>query len=227
MAQNTGKRFMGNSLAKHGIGKSMGQARDTNQGRHFMGTPIGKSGPTRTGSPSGYFVGTGVNRKTAAKPQHNPSRSAPSTNYTRQAEQYTKQSPEPFRNPARGANPLGTVPRVPNREATAAPGVAPRPARVASPYAKPMSQAEMNRATGHAANYKPKGYYSATSGFPTQAPRRAGNPANQARSNQSTPGGKLMAGQSIGGSGRGVLQGPGFPKRLLAHKYPKGPMSQG
>jgi hypothetical protein len=227
MAQNTGKRFMGNSLAKHGIGKSMGQARNPNQGRHFMGTPIGSSGPTRTGSPSGYWVGTGVNRKTAARPEHQPSRSSASTNYTRQAQQFVKQAPEPFRNPARGANPLGTVQRVPNPEGTAAPGVAPRPGRVASPYAKPMSQAEMNRATGHAANYKPAGYYSATSGFPTQAPRRAGNPASQARSNQSTPGGKLMAGLSIGGRGRGVLQGPGFPSRLLGSKTPKGPIPRG
>lgn len=83
-------------------------------GRHFAGTPIGKSGTqpkARTGSASGNFVGTGVNRKTGATPQTRPSRTSSANNYTAQAEQITKQSPEPFRNPAFGANPALPAPQ--------------------------------------------------------------------------------------------------------------------
>ena len=57
----------------------MPKANNSNQGRHMMGTPIGKGGirpPSRTGSPSGYFVGTGVNRKSAARPEMQPRRAA-------------------------------------------------------------------------------------------------------------------------------------------------------
>src|SRR5579872_329492 len=82
-------------------------------GRHFSGTAIAKSGikpPRRTGSPSGNFVGTGVNRKSAAKPQTSPSRSSGNIlSGNAQLEQYNQQSPEPFRNPAPGAKlDLGT-----------------------------------------------------------------------------------------------------------------------
>lgn len=44
---------------------------------------------------------------TAARPETSPSRSAPSTNYTRQGEQFVKQAPEPFRNPQPSARPMG------------------------------------------------------------------------------------------------------------------------
>jgi hypothetical protein len=119
------------------------KSRNPFAGIHASGAPIAKSGvrpPARTGSPSGFFVGTGVNRKTAAKPEMRPSRSSPAMLSGRQQlEQFNRQAPEPFRNPARGAN-LGGVP---------SDRIQGNPGRVS----KPMSQAEMNLATGHAANY--------------------------------------------------------------------------
>jgi hypothetical protein len=80
-------------------------------GRHFAGTPIGRSGikpKPRTGSPSGNFVGGGVNSKTGARAEYKPKGTPSSQNYTTQAENITKQAPEPFRNKAFGAVP--TVP---------------------------------------------------------------------------------------------------------------------
>lgn len=83
-----------------------------NKGRHFAGTPLGApvKPPSRTGSPSGKFIGTGVNRKTKAAAAHTSSGSLPAQNYTRQAEQYTKQSPEPFRNPQPSVAAMNTLP---------------------------------------------------------------------------------------------------------------------
>ena len=202
----------------------MAQGRNPNVGRRGAGSPIAKSGirpPSRTGSASGYFVGTGVNRKTAASPQHKPSRSAPSTNYTRQAQQFVRQSPEPFRNPTRAANPMsGNVPSV--RQT-----INPLGGRV-------MSQSEMNTATGHSPSYRPKGYHAATSGFPTKGVRRAGN-SHEAlgsgwKSNKPTGGAKLMQGltTTVGGfSDRGLVQGPGIPVRLLPSRARKGSIPQG
>lgn len=198
--------------------------RNTNQGRHLAGSPIAKSGirpPSRTGSASGYFVGTGVNRKTAATPQHKASPSAASTNYTRQAQQFVRQSPEPFRNPTRAANPMGTVPS--DR----------RPGMTNPLGVRVMSQSEMNTATGHAASYKPKGYHAATSGFPTQGVRRAGSSHDAFKSgwqsNKPTGGAKLMKGlTTVGGfSDRGLVQGPGIPVRLLPSRARKGSIPQG
>src|SRR5437868_5737520 len=83
-----------------------------NKGRHFSGKPIAKSGtkpPSRTGSPSGNFVGTGINRKSIAGPEHSPSKSSASTNYTKQAEQFVNQSPEPFRNPHPAVKAMNTL----------------------------------------------------------------------------------------------------------------------
>ena len=87
----------------------MTKGRNPLVGRHFAGTPIGKSGTQpkpRTGSPSGSGVGTGVNQKTGASPQYQAKGTQSSQNYTSQIEQITKQSPEPFRNKAFGANPV-------------------------------------------------------------------------------------------------------------------------
>ena len=199
----------------------MAQGRNPNVGRRGAGSPIAKSGvrpPVRTGSASGYFVGTGVNRKTAARPETSPSRSAPANNYTRQAQQFVRQSPEPFRNSARGAN-LGGVPSV--RQT-----INPLGSRV-------MSQSEMNTATGHAANYVPKGYYSATSGRPTQGVRKAGSSHDAFKSgwqsNKPTGGAKLMKGLTTAGgfSDRGLVQGPGIPVRLLPSRARKGSIPQG
>ena len=145
--------------------KQMSNTSNPKSGRHSIGAPIARSGtrpPARTGSPSGYFVGTGVNRKTAARPEHSPSRTPTNVTSGNQLNAITKQAPEPFRNRAKGASPLGGVP-------------SDRIQGNVGRVSKPMSQAEMNVATGHTANYKPKGYYSATSGFPTQGTRRAGS----------------------------------------------------
>ena len=60
---------------------------------------------------TGKFVGAGVNKKTAAKPQYNRVKPAPATNYTQQAEQFTKSSPEPFRNPQPSQNPNPLPPK--------------------------------------------------------------------------------------------------------------------
>lgn len=82
------------------------KARDIMKGRSFAGTPIAKSGirpPSRTGSASGNFVGTGVNRKSAARPETTPSRSNSSAISGTQLEAVNRQAPEPFRNPAPGA----------------------------------------------------------------------------------------------------------------------------
>lgn len=79
----------------------------SNKGRHFAGTPVGgnRTQPKpRTGSPSGSFVGTGVNSKSAASPNHSPSPSSGSNSRNAQLEQWNSQAPEPFRNNAPGAN---------------------------------------------------------------------------------------------------------------------------
>jgi hypothetical protein len=138
-------------------------------GRHSLGAPIAKSGtrpPSRTGSPSGYFVGTGVNRKTAARPEQSPSRTPTNVTSGNQLNAITKQAPEPFRNPARRASPqLGGV-SSDKRQG----------------YSNPkgravMTQAEINLATGHKANYRPAGYNynAANSGRTTEFSRRAGS----------------------------------------------------
>lgn len=80
--------------------------RNPNKGRHFQGAPIGKSGTQpkpRTGSPSGNFVGTGVNAKSAASPEHTPSNASGNTMSGKQLDSINSQAPEPFRNPRPGA----------------------------------------------------------------------------------------------------------------------------
>jgi hypothetical protein len=139
------------------------KGRDPNKGRHAVGSPIARNIFTpnsRTGSASGNFVGTGVNRKTAAGPEHSPSRSSASTNDTRQAEQFVGQSPEPFRNPVRSSNPLGQVSRDSSQGSPYGdPAAALRPGdwRRAQPQRGPHSQEEINRATGHPGDYEPAG----------------------------------------------------------------------
>lgn len=110
--------------------------------------------------PTGKFVGTGLNRKTAARPEYSASRSSSSQNYTSQAEQFTRQAPEPFRNPVRSSNPLGQV-AADNDQGSPygdpAPALTPGDWRRAQPQRGPHSQEEINRATGHPADYEPAG----------------------------------------------------------------------
>jgi len=83
------------------------KSRNPMQGRHAAGTPLGApvKPPSRTGSASGNFVGTGKNAKTAASAEYKRRAAAPAQNYTKQAEQFTKSAPEPFRNPQPSQNP--------------------------------------------------------------------------------------------------------------------------
>jgi len=149
-------------------------ARDPNKGRHFVGSPTARNiftPASRTGSQSGNFVGTGVNRKTAARAEYQASRSAPAQNYTRQAEQYTRQAPEPFRNPVRAANPRGVESQQLNEPyVRPAPALRPGDWTRAQPQRGPHSQEEINRATGHSADYEPAGQ-SETVGVRRKQPR--------------------------------------------------------
>lgn len=81
-------------------------ARSPSVGRHAIGSPIARSGtkpPKRTGSPSGGGFGTGVNKKTGAKPEYNASKAK--LNDNGQIDQWVDQAPEPFRNSQPSANP--------------------------------------------------------------------------------------------------------------------------
>lgn len=94
----------------------MAVGRNPNVGRRGIGSPIAKSGikpPKRTGSADRISPGARTNRGnrpiTSATLMQNSSRSSSANDYTKQAEQYTRQSPEPFRNPQPSARP--TVPK--------------------------------------------------------------------------------------------------------------------
>jgi hypothetical protein len=90
------------------------KGRNPLKGRHFAGSNPAPGSPvkppSRTGSASGNFVGGGTNRKTAQKPEYTRRKPAPATNYTSQAEQFTRSAPEPFRNPQPSANPKVQAP---------------------------------------------------------------------------------------------------------------------
>jgi hypothetical protein len=118
------------------------------------------------------FVGTGVNRKTAARSEMRPTRSSSNVlSGRKQLEQFNQQSPEPFRNPAPGARLTGvqTHPafRAGNGRAFAS--------SLREISSRPMSQSAMNVATGHAPDYRPAGYRPETSGRPMTGVRRIGS----------------------------------------------------
>lgn len=118
----------------------------------------------------------GFNPRTGASPQMNPSRSRSANDYSRQGEQFVRQSPEPFRNPQPSANPLRnpgsmTPQGMPYWETTE-PGKHPNRA----PGRSPMSTQQMMTATGHKPSYEPAGYSPLTSGHPTRRPAKNNNP---------------------------------------------------
>jgi len=122
-------------------------------------------------------VGTGVNRKSAAHPEHGASASASNNDYKGQIEQFIDQSPEPFRNSQPSAWPMAKSTGVVRDQSTltSAPGK--------HPFRKPgrsvMAQSGMNLATGHAAGYNPAGQAGnpIISGYP-QAAKGAKNKDN-------------------------------------------------
>ena len=166
-------------------------------------------------------MGTGVNRKTAATPQHkaSPSRRTHKLHAPGSA--------------VRAAIPR-TLPQLhPRSQSDGHSSQRAATGNDKSAGRRVMSQSEMNTATGHAASYKPKGYHAATSGFPTQGVRRAGSSHDAFKSgwqsNKPTGGAKLMKGlTTVGGfSDRGLVQGPGIPVRLLPSRARKGSIPQG
>lgn len=91
------------------------KSRNPMVGRHAAGSNPAPGSPlkppARTGSASGQFVGTGKNQKTAQKPEYSRRPAAPAQNYTKQAEQFTRSAPEPFRNSQPSQNPDPLAPQ--------------------------------------------------------------------------------------------------------------------
>lgn len=92
--------------------------RNPNTGRHAVGTAIAKSGtkpPKRTGPAGPKAPGAKTYKAnmpvTSATLMQTPSRSSSNNNYKTQMEQWTKQSPEPFRNNQPSANPNPLTPK--------------------------------------------------------------------------------------------------------------------
>jgi hypothetical protein len=125
-------------------------------GRHAIGSSTGKPLPNRKSQgASGNFVGTGVNRKSAAHPEYGASASASNNDYKGQIERFIDQSPAPFRNPQPGARPMANTTGVMRdlSTLTSAPGKHP----VRKQGRSVMAQSGINLATGYAAGYKPAG----------------------------------------------------------------------
>ncbi len=138
---------------------------------------------------------------TGAKPRMRPSPSSGNVlSGKAQAQQFVNQSPEPFRNPAPGANlNVGTHPAYRAGKTLKAFAASLRPVS-----SRPMSQSAMNTATGHAASYKPAGQADnpLISGFPQKGkPRVASGSGNQ-------PPGKMRTNRDLFGDyekSRGIL----------------------
>jgi hypothetical protein len=123
----------------------------------------------------GKFVGSGLNRKTAARPEMRPSRSSPNGFSGTQMEQFNRQAPEPFRNPAVGGSPLSRpVRKVGNNEGTAAPGTRPRSVNATQKISRPMSLAQQLAAVGEPRSPNFLGRPELT-GYPTKSPARVGS----------------------------------------------------
>lgn len=84
---------------------------NTSVGRHNIGAPIARSGtkpPKRTGSPSGSFVGTGVNQKSKSPGRY--SGTAPRSGTDSQPEAFVNQPPSPWDNSQPSSNPTTGAP---------------------------------------------------------------------------------------------------------------------
>lgn len=144
-------------------------------GRHSAGASVARSGirpPSRTGSASGSFVGTGVNQKTAGRSEMQPAALNPNRQSGNQLDQWTSAAPEPFRNSVPGAR-LSGIPTHPDFRAGNGQAFA---ASLREKKSRPMTQAQMNTATGHKAEYRPAGYNDLNSGFPGRGKRVVGDP---------------------------------------------------
>lgn len=87
-------------------------ARNINKGRHGIGSPIARSGitpPSRTGRPSGSFVGTGVNAKTKSPGRYTGTQ--PQSGTDSKAESFVNQAPSPWDNSQPSSNPTTGAPQ--------------------------------------------------------------------------------------------------------------------
>ena len=86
------------------------KGRNPSVGRHNIGAPIARSG-TKPQLKRGQAEPASNKITTNARPEYSRSRSSSANDYTRQAQQFIKQAPEPFRNPQASANPKPMQPK--------------------------------------------------------------------------------------------------------------------